>query len=161
MPWNQSLKEFVQKNKVGLTQFLKFVVTGTVGAGIDFAIYGALTRLAHFYFLYANLCSVFLAILATFILNKYWTFESREPGAWKSQSWKFFVVAGTNYVLQQLILTLIVFYTPLERITGKSLKDIGAKVIAVGIVMFSNFFLNKYWTFRNHSAKVAASVDNQ
>ncbi|MBI3251365.1 MAG: hypothetical protein HYZ62_00465, partial [Candidatus Andersenbacteria bacterium] len=64
------------------TQFIKFGVTGAIGAAVDFSAYAFLTRAVGWVTLYsvwgyeisaANNVSVFLAIVSNFLFNKFWT----------------------------------------------------------------------------------------
>lgn len=142
-----------QENKVFsrypfILEFLKFAVVGTLGAAVDFSVYALLTRAWHWYYIYATAVSVFLAILNNFLLNKYWTFKKGTTGKTTRESVRFFIVSLINYFLQLGILYSVVEFTSLQKIFGQG-EDLAAKVIAIGIVLFSNYFGNKFWTFRD------------
>lgn len=164
----RKLIAFVQKEmkeNSGLFQFVKFGITGVVGASFDFSIFALLHSYLGWYYLYANFVSVFVAICVTFTINKFWTFKAGGSEDLRGQTIKFFTVATINYFLQQLLLYLIVTYVPIERLFGvtteQQINDFGeikaliSKVIAICIVMFSNFFLNKFWTFREEANRPA------
>lgn len=141
----RGLNRLFEKNET-VHQFFKFAVTGTIAAGIDFGLFALLTRLLDLHYITANLISVFIAVIFTFIFNKFWTFRSLDKKSMHTQSVKYLVISSIAYVLQQVFLFVLVAYTPLEKVLG-SLEDLGAKVISVLLVMFLNFFGNKYWTF--------------
>lgn len=153
-----SLKQKIQDartSNAGIFQFIKFGLTGSVGAVFDFSIFALLHSVFGWYYLYANLVSVFVAICITFVLNKIWTFRAKGTEDLRSQTIKFFTVATFNYFLQQLLLFVIVTYSGIEHILGQfaNYNEIASKIIAILIVMFSNFFLNKFWTFRDVANK--------
>jgi putative flippase GtrA len=146
----QKIKDARSRN-AGIFQFIKFGLTGVVGAAFDFSIFALLHSYFDWYYLYANFVSVFVAICVTFVLNKTWTFRAKGKENLRNQTTKFFTVAISNYFLQQLLLYLIVTYSGIGNLLGSyhDYEELVSKVIAICIVMFSNFFLNKFWTFRD------------
>ena len=128
-------------------EFARFSVVGASGAVVDFGTYTLLTRVVHLYFLTATAISVLLAICSNFVLNKYWTFRKGKSEKTASEYTKFLVVSVANYFLNIGITYYIVEHTSADRLFGSSV-DYFAKVVAVGVVLFSNYFANKFWTFR-------------
>ena len=53
----------------------------------------------------------------------------------------------TTYILNQLLTSFFVFYTPLEKIFGQN-EDFVAKVLAIGIILFINFLGGKFIVFK-------------
>jgi putative flippase GtrA len=142
-----------QQNKIFtrfpfLPEFLKFAVVGVLGTIVDFGIYSFLTRILGFYFLLATSISVLAAIINNFYLNKYWTFKKGQSGRTRQEYIKFFIVSIINYFLNLAITYAVMKYTHAEVIVGPY-KDYFAKAVAIGIVLFSNYFGNKRWTFRD------------
>lgn len=131
-----------------LFEFLKFAVVGMIGTIVDFGIYSILTRGFGLYYIYATAISVFLAILNNFFLNKYWTFKKGSSGKAKTEYIKFLTVSVVNYLLNIGITYYIVEFTHAEATFGVN-EDFFAKVVAIAIVLFSNYFGNKFWTFRD------------
>lgn len=129
-------------------QFLKFAISGTFGAAIDFSVFTLLTRGIGFHFIEANLVSVLVAMGATFLFNKFWTFRYGDNKNLHRQSAKFFIVSSFSYGINQLILYSVVTYTSLELILGSN-EDFGAKIIASLVAMVTNFTGYKFWAFRN------------
>ena len=135
------------KRKPNLFEFMKFAVVGVIGTMVDFGTYAILTRGFDVYYITATCISVFLAIINNFFLNKYWTFKKGKSGKAKIEYVKFFIVSVLNYFLNIGITWYIVEKTASESLFGSS-EDFFAKVIAIGIVLFSNYLGNKYWTFK-------------
>jgi putative flippase GtrA len=122
-----------------LRQFIKFCIIGAINTLLDFGIYIFLSRVLGFYFLYANITSVTLAMASSFILNKYWTFKNFDKGL-KQQSIKFILVNLVYFFLNNSIVYISVHFFQAH--------DLLAKMIAVAIGLFWNFGANKYWTFK-------------
>jgi putative flippase GtrA len=133
--------------RFSFAEFGKFAVVGVIGTFVDFAIYSLLTRQFHLFYIYATCISVFLAIVNNFIWNKYWTFKKGRSGQGTKETYKFFVVSIVNYFINIGITYAVVTYSHFEVIFG-SYEDYFAKAVAIGIVLFSNYFGNKYWTFK-------------
>jgi len=131
-------------------EFIKFAIVGVTGTIVDFGVYAILTRLFYLHYLPATAISVFLAIINNFILNKYWTFKQGNSSNLKQESVKFFVVSVINYFLNLLITYIVIEHTHSELLFGAQ-EDFFAKAVAIGIVLFSNYFANKYWTFRKNN----------
>ena len=139
---------FFTKNP-NLFEFLKFAVVGVIGTIVDFGFYTLLSRGFGMYYLYARAISVLLAIGNNFFFNKYWTFKRGKSGRTKLESVKFFIVSILNYFLNLGIMYVIVEYTSAEQLFGVY-EDYFAILVAIGIVLFSNYFANKFWTFKLH-----------
>jgi len=137
-------------------QFLKFGVTGVVGAIVDFSIYGFLTRVigwTAFYTVFgfqivaANNVSVFCAIMSNFFINKYWTFKNREGNVAK-QWLGYFSFNAVTWVMNQILVSYFVFHVALfDQLFGHN-SDLAAKVAAIGIILFINFFGSKFLVFK-------------
>lgn len=139
-------KSFLNKHPF-IVEFGKFAVVGIIGTMVDFGVYSVLTRLLGFYYLLATAISVFLAIINNFFLNKYWTFKRGHSGRTGQEYIKFFIVSLINYFFNLGITYFIMEHTHAEVLVG-SYKDYFAKAIAIGIVLFSNYLGNKWWTFK-------------
>lgn len=123
-------------------QFIKFCLVGTFNTALDFAIYLFFTRILGWYFFYANLVSILVAMTSSFILNKYWTFRDKDKDLQK-QYLKFVVVNVVYFCLYNSILFSLVHWL--------KVFDLLAKVCAVAVGLFWNFFANRYWTFKKTS----------
>lgn len=137
-------------------QFLKFAVTGVVGAIVDFGTYNIITRgigWTAFYEVFgqkiiiANNISVFLAIISNFILNKYWTFRDPSKKVMRQYT-AYFGLNFVTWVLNQLLVSFFAFQVPLVIVIFGSQADNAAKVLAIGIILFINFFGSKFLIFR-------------
>ncbi|MCX6740473.1 MAG: GtrA family protein [Candidatus Parcubacteria bacterium] len=120
-------------------QFLKFCLVGVFNTAFDFVVYYFLTRALGVYYLFANLISVFLAMTASFFLNKKWTFKNNDKQV-KTQYFKFALVNLVYFILNNGLIFIGVNYF--------GWPDLWVKAAATVIGLFWNFGANKYWTFR-------------
>lgn len=137
-------------------QFIKFGVTGTIGATVDFTTYNVLTRGLGITFFYtvlgqqiivANNISVFLAIVSNFLLNKYWTF--RDPSRQVVRQWAgYFTLNFFTWLLNQVLVSFFAFKVPLMMGLFGDQKDNAAKALAIGLILSVNFLGSKFLVFR-------------
>lgn len=147
-------------------QFLKFSVTGAVGALVDFGTYNLLTRVVGYTAFYtvlgqqiiiANNASVFLAIVSNFLLNKYWTF--RDTSKRVMRQWiGYFALNFVTWSLNQLLVSFFTFNVPFFQTTFGDQRDNAAKVVAIGIILFLNFFGSKFLVFRKRPGQIGARI---
>lgn len=138
-------------------QFVKFGITGAIGAIVDFSTFGFLTRIIGWHTTYevlgtqiiaANNISVFLAICSNFVINRYWTFKDTTESAAK-QGAGYFVLNFFTWVLNQILVSYFAFHIPFLMATFGSRVDLVAKVLAIGIILFLNFFGSKLFIFKH------------
>lgn len=138
-------------------QFIKFGITGAIGAVVDFGSYNVLSRVLGWTRIYyvlgyeiiaANLVSVPLAILSNFLINKYWTFKDRESSA-VGQGARYFALNFVTFALNQVVTSFFAFRVPLIAALFGDQKDNAAKALAIGIILFVNFIGSKILIFRN------------
>lgn len=156
------------KNKE-FERFWKFAVVGTIGAVIDFGTFTALRALGWLDGVnlalpvgsltgvgLAGTIAFVLAVVSNFFWNRYWTYpDSRsKPMFW--QLFTFFVVNIVGILIRIPILENLsqplanLVQAILPNMAGETalwLGENGAWAIAVVLVMFWNFFINRYWTY--------------
>lgn len=144
-------------------QFLKFAVTGGIGAVVDFSTYNILTRGFDWYttlnvlgyqIIAANLISVFLAILSNFLLNKYWTFRNTSQAVVK-QGAGYFVFNFITFILNQILTSFFAFNVAIIAQLFGSQKDNIAKALAIGLILFINFAGSKFLIFKKRTSVTA------
>jgi putative flippase GtrA len=158
------LNTLAQTNQREFIRFLKFSAVGTLGAVIDFGVLNLLVQLASFPKVLANACSFTTAVISNFVWNRLWVYPETRGEPLRRQFAQFLVVN-----LAGLVINTAIFYVSdrwflgqagllagpfgaLARAIGMEHFDLaynGAKVIATGVVLFWNFFVNRIWTFRH------------
>lgn len=151
-------------------RFAKFLVVGAIGAVIDYSTYTALNALGVFDTVQLTLpfgliitglgisgaIGFGLAVTSNFIWNRFWTYPDSRSKSILSQLAIFFSINLAGLVIR--IPVLEVLHRPLELLahtvvpslsieTTIWLGETGAWGLAVIIVLFWNFFVNRYWTY--------------
>jgi putative flippase GtrA len=138
------------------TRFFKFLVVGFIGAIVDFGVANLFVHVLKAPLVIAGTISFIFAILSNFTLNRYWTYPDSRSKPIHRQLIQFAVVSVAGLIIRVPI--LIIFEPILNRLFSNIpftipifspdvLADNVTLAIAVIIVMFWNFFVNRYWTY--------------
>ncbi len=153
------MKSFLN-NKKERTRFLKFVAVGVIGAIVDFGIMNLLTQKAGISLVWAGTISFISAIISNFIWNRYWTYPDSRSKSVKRQLSEFFIVNTIGVGIRTPIFAWLKdplpnLFTDLPAWVPFDAEFLGynmALAIAVGVVLFWNFFVNRYWTYADVEA---------
>jgi putative flippase GtrA len=156
-----------QNKEVG--RFLKFAVVGAIGAVIDSGTFNFLrvqpwlgpmeigaAEIATATI--AGTIAFVLAVISNFIWNRYWTYPDSRSKSLVSQLLTFFAVNTAGLLLRVVVLQF--GSAPLGDLAHGIVPSLSPEVaigigenaawaIAVIIVMFWNFFVNRYWTYND------------
>lgn len=139
-------------------RFLKFATVGIIGAVIDFGLANILVYYFHASLVLAGTISFIAAIISNFIWNRFWTYPDSRGKGLMGQFGQFVIVSAAGLTirvpilhwLEPLLKNLFLklpFSIPLFR------PDFITKnftlATAVIVVMFWNFFINRYWTYND------------
>ena len=138
-------------------RFLKFVAVGAIGSIIDIGIMNLLTHLFDLKLVYAGSISFICAVFSNFTLNRYWTYPDSRSRPLMHQLGMFFLVNSIGIAIRVPILHYVepamtgVFerMTHQSHATAESLAKNATLLIAIGVVMTWNFFINRYWTYND------------
>ena len=128
------------------SRFLRFAVVGTIGAIIDFGTLNILHLYFHLPVLLANACSFTLAVLSNFTWNRYWTYPDSRAKPFGGQLVQFFIVNLAGLLINTLVLAGLLGMT--TNLFGRLGYNV-AKAVATVVVLFWNFFINRYWTYND------------
>lgn len=149
------------------TRFIRFTIVGAFGALVDFFIYNLLMNLLAVPVVLAGTVSFLTAVASNFTWNRYWTYPDSRSKPLARQWFEFLIINAMGLLIRVPILA---FLDPLMRqlfagmlqfthlslrspfITPKALGDNVTLAIAIIIVMFWNFFANRYWTYADVGA---------
>jgi putative flippase GtrA len=126
-------------------RFTRFLTVGAVGTLLDFGLLSLLKALG-LPTLVSNSVSFTAGVVNNFTWNRQWTFADAKQAGWQRQLAQFVLVSLVGLALNNAI--VVVLEAPLGLLLGQ--PDYGylpAKVIATGVVVFWNYFANRYWTF--------------
>ncbi|MCB2180137.1 GtrA family protein [bacterium] len=139
------------------TRFLKFAVVGTIGFVVDFSTYNLVRNLIGFSPEVSSIISFSVAVLSNFLFNRYWTYPDSRSKPIVQQLAAFSLVNVAGLIIRTLIFSLI--HEPMGELFAQVLPNfalspqvLGENIslaIVVVIVMFWNFFANRYWTYND------------
>lgn len=122
-----------------LFKFIKFSIVGFSGLLVDFGITWICKEKFKLQKYLANSLGFITATVTNFYLNRIWTFSNNNP-AIVFQFGKFALISIIGLIFNNLILFVLNEYF--------KIKFYLAKLIAIGMVVFWNFFANYYFTFQ-------------
>ena len=139
------LEERVGLRSGEVTRFVKFAMVGAIGTVLDFGVLNLLILVFGFSKFWANTGSFAVGSFNNFLGNRYWSFPESRDRSFLRQFGQFLVVGGVGWVINQAIfLGLSTYVFAPWGILGFNV----AKAIAVGIVLFWNFGINRIWTYK-------------
>ena len=143
------------------TRFFRFAAVGIVGAVVDFGTFNLLTSFAGLTAVVASVLSFIAAIINNFIWNRYWTYPDSRSKPIGQQLFQFSMVSVLGLLIRTPIIAILeplffrlfssFAFLPIGFFTATFLANNLALAIAVIVVMFWNFFINRYWTYNDIS----------
>jgi putative flippase GtrA len=139
------------------SRFLRFAFVGIIGAIVDFGVANLLVKAFNTRLVVAGTVSFILAILSNFTWNRFWTYPDSRSKPLSRQLAQFGVVSLMGLLIRVPILKYV--EPPMEALAAqlglqflpyldsRTVGDNLTLAIAVVIVMFWNFFVNRYWTY--------------
>ena len=161
------LLTLAKTNRKEFKRFTKFLVVGVTGFIVDFGIFNLLLRALNFQPVLAQAISFTLAAINNFIWNRYWTYPDSRSKPILRQFGMFFVLSVIGLLIRTPIFALFsgpmvalvesmqhgAFAGLIDFVTGTlhiSMEQLGlnlALAIAVLVVLFWNFFSNRFITY--------------
>ena len=123
-------------------KFRNLILYGIIGSFtslLDFVVYTILTNFCGIFYLIANCISVLIGITTSFLLNRTYNFKVKNK-----TGQRFFIFLGVG--LMGLCLSNIILWVCIERLL---LNKVISKLSSIVLVVFFQFLLNKYITFRH------------
>jgi len=140
-------------------RFLKFAVVGSFGALVDFGSFHLLMSFLGLRAEWAQAVSFTLAIISNFIWNRLWTYPDSRSKPISRQLVTFFLVNLVGLAVRTPIFTNLeepfrklfegFSFIPIGILTADRLGYTFALGVAVVVVMFWNFFINRVWTYND------------
>ena len=121
------------------TQFITFVLIGTVNTAIHYSVFILLFRVFGLPMLMASGIGYCMGVLNSFIMNRKWTFQMPTK-ANMTEFGRFVLVNLFSLLVNMTALHVLVRY-------GGLVPEIG-QAGAIGASIMVNFTCNKCWTFR-------------
>ena len=158
------IKTLVQEKRQELVRFFKFCIVGTIGTVIDFGLFNLLHNVLGLHAIIANLLSTSAAVVNNYTWSRFWVYPETKNQQGGTKFFRFVIVSIIAVVLNTTILHVTDVWifgqqgllgelvAPLAQWANTEhgvLSSNAAKVISTGIVLFWNFFANRFWTFRD------------
>ena len=142
------------------SRFLRFAVVGMMGAVVDFGLANALVYWFAARLVVAGTISFIAAIISNFIWNRFWTYPDSRAKPLYRQFSQFAIVSAAGLAIRIPILhwleallinvlTRVRLPISISFLTPDFLAKNFTLATAVIVVMFWNFFINRYWTYND------------
>lgn len=142
----QNLNSLYQSHPKEFNRFMKFAMVGALGAIIDFGLLNLMRGVFGWSLLWANTLSVSVAIASNFTWNRLWTYPESRSRKKRVQLPQFAVVNLMGLLINNVI--VLGLDAVLVPHVGEPLSYNIAKAVAIGVVLFWNFGINRLWTYR-------------
>lgn len=122
-------------------KFRNLILYGLIGcfsAGLDFCIYTLFVQVAGIHYLPSNCISVLAGISTSFLLNRNYNFKVKDN---TQRRFLLFLTVG----LCGMVLSNLILYVSIELL---GINPIFSKVLSIVLVVFFQFIINKYITFK-------------
>ncbi|MCD6519612.1 MAG: GtrA family protein [Anaerolineae bacterium] len=145
MNFKPDLRTLFHENRTEMVRFVKFSVVGAFGAVVDFSILNLGIQVFGLAKWLANTFSFSAAVLSNFTWNRLWTFPESRERPLIPQLGQFFAVNVMGYLINQAV------FLSLDHFVFRPWGTLGyniSKAIAIGVVLFWNFGINRIWTYK-------------
>jgi len=113
-------------------------IIGSFSSGLDFLIYTLLVQVGGIQYLFANCISVLAGISTSFILNRNYNFKVKDHA--KRRFSIFLTVGLCGLVMSNMILYICIDVLSMDKLISK--------LLSIVLVVFFQFLVNKYLTFK-------------
>ena len=128
-----------QHHHVGVRRVVRFLISGVSAALVNFFVLYVLTEFFGLWYLFSSAIAFITAFAVSFVMQKFWTFDSAETHKIKHQLPMHLSVAVVNLVLNLVIVYFLVEYVHLWYVL--------AQVVANIVLAVESFFAFR-WIFR-------------
>jgi putative flippase GtrA len=144
-------------------RFFRFTVVGAIGAVVDFGTFNLLTALVGLWSVLASMFSFSAAVASNFIWNRFWTYPDSRSKPIRHQAVQFAIVNLIGLAIRtpifafaepRLIRAAGAYSSAIRNMLALDATVVGrnaALAIAVIVVLFWNFGVNRIWTYSDVS----------
>jgi putative flippase GtrA len=143
------VRRFVDRagqNVKEVVRFVKFALVGSLGAVIDFSVLNLLVLAFGVPKVWANTCSFTAAVISNFTWNRLWSFPESRQRPIRTQLPQFALVNLIGLGINQAVFLGLDHY-----VFGPAFGRLGynlAKAVAIIVVLFWNYGINRIWTYK-------------
>lgn len=135
-------------------RFIRFAIVGAIGAVVDFGVFNLLSGYFMVPVIASSVLSFIAAVMSNFTWNRYWTYPDSRTKRVSKQLIQFSVISLIGLAIRTPIFALFerIFSRwfdaiHLQVISPKFMAHNLALTVAIIVVLFWNFFVNRYWTY--------------
>lgn len=122
-----------------MNQFIKFSLTGVLNTFIDYGLFLFLTNYDHLSIFFANLIAYSVAVLNSYLINRYWTFNRKDHLITNKNKLFLFILGN---LFSAFISTLSIY------ILIKYINHGYAKLISIFLTFPINYSYSRFIVFR-------------
>ncbi len=143
------MKDLIKTLYQKFHHLILYGIIGSFSSGLDFAIYTVLVQVLGVHYILANCISVVAGISTSFILNRNYNFKVKDK---TGRRFGIFLCVG----ITGLILSNLILYTCINTF---AMNKIVSKLLSIVLVVFFQFLVNKYFTFKSNEYGESISGD--
>lgn len=132
------MKSFINNLYSKFRNLILYGIIGCCSSGLDFLLYTLFVSVFGWHYILSNCISVLAGITTSFTLNRNFNFKVKDK---TRKRFAIFLTVG----LCGMMLSNLILYVCISMI---SLNKIISKLLSIVIVVFFQFFVNKYVTFK-------------
>ncbi len=127
-------------------RFLKFATVGAIGMVVDLSILNFCHKALGLPLLVSNSISFSTAVVSNFTWNRLWTFPESRSRPLLPQLGQFALVNVIGLGINNVVLWAV--FNAIRGFVPDPFDYNLAKITAIGVVLFWNYFVNRMWTYR-------------
>jgi putative flippase GtrA len=133
------------KRNAQVRELILYGICGALSTVLDIGIFWFLANVVNLHYLVANAIAWVLAVIFSFLANKYYVFESRsfKREVWVKEATEFFGARGLACGIDMGGMYLLV--------SVMGINKNYAKLIVTFVVIVLNYVLSKFWIFKKES----------
>ncbi len=137
-------------------QIMRFGIVGVISFLVDFTVYTVLCNVIGVHYLIAGIAGFTISVIVNYILSMGFVFKRRDDISRRREFIVFVMLsligAGLNELILFICIDLIYSNWPwAQSWCAEQLANIGAKVVATGVVMVYNFVSRKIFLEKKES----------
>lgn len=149
-------------------QFLKFSIVGISGTIVDFGLFNIFYSFLGLPKIFSSILSFSIAVINNFFWNRLWTYPESKNLSISGQLAKFALISVIGLLIRTPLFAFIephlVWFSCnfLNWVRFMNVDILGTNIalaIVILIVLFWNYFANRFWTYRTVSS-VNVSINN-
>ena len=123
---------------------IRYIISGATAAATNVGILFLLVQFVGVHYLSASIMAYLLAIVVSFTLQKFWTFQDRPTHDIHAQFFRYVTVVLANLAVNTVLMYIFV--------THLHIWYIFAQIMAIAVIAITGYFGYKYFVFVERAA---------